>query len=1000
MSIHNKPAERRSRRWLERGVFLSGTFLAALGVTVVLACAIHADTVLQIHLEFPRAQPNDAFSLLICGIGLCAFQLNRLRLVQRCGQLVILMGMIPLIWYLCRIDLGILRRLTTAFPSATDLLSGQMSPVIALCFILAGFALLFMAKPGPLKERPIILSFIGSIIGTIGAVGLFGYATGLRGAYESGSLMQVSLLSAAAFIVLGTALLAVSWREAKIERSGIPQWPTAVVAVVTGALCLWHTLRIAQHTDIQRNIKLEVMSVSFQVLHHMHARFLTLLHIADRWKEGGEFNRKQWEHDTLLELKDTFGFHAIAWVDAHSRVRWVVPVTADTAPFERILNQNVQRPSLHASSALALLSLPPPPDSLDSPATGFLAYTPLKSERQFDGFIVGLFNTKNFFDGVLAGISKGVSIEVRAEDQPVYARIIGGRHPEATWSQEQSVTLPGLTWRLRVWPTPSQLAAWNSPLPAVMLVGGWLIAGLLGLACYLAQTSIQRARKLLRSNRRLAVEVGERKLAELALARAHIQLEHKVAERTAQLRQSEMHFRLMADAAPVLIWLTGPDNRFTYFNKGWLEFTGRSMEQEVGHGWIDGIHPDDVERCRDTLFKSFERREPFCMEYRLRRADGEHRWVFDNGLPLFDAGAGRPFRGYIGSCIDITEQKRVEESLTVVRNELERRVEERTAALQNANADLRLEVADRQRAEVALLKLHQELERSHEELQTAHVRLMQAAKMDSVGQLAAGVAHEVKNPLGVLLMGVEHLSEHYSGKNGKNRELAEMLHDMREAVQRANAAIRGLLDFSAPTQLEWKFEVINDLIKEALALVKHDLVKGHVKAVPLLSRALPQLKLDHNKMMQVFVNLFMNAVQAMPAGGTLTVRTFLKKLGEFSQRHAEPPSSPDSVLNQTLVVVEIDDTGSGVSKEKLARIFEPFFTTKANTRGTGLGLTVTREIVHLHGGAITIKNRPEGGVRVTLMFEVAAFSDQREAGKPSAPALQATLVGEEAADVS
>jgi PAS domain S-box-containing protein len=127
-----------------------------------------------------------------------------------------------------------------------------------------------------------------------------------------------------------------------------------------------------------------------------------------------------------------------------------------------------------------------------------------------------------------------------------------------------------------------------------------------------------------------------------------------------ETRESEERFRLAADTAPVMIWMSSPDKLCTYF-KRWLDFTARSMDQEKGSGWADGVHPDDLQRCLDTYTQAFDRREEFHMEYRLRRHDGEYRWVFDTGVPRFNADSS--FAGYIGSCVDVTERKRAEKTV-------------------------------------------------------------------------------------------------------------------------------------------------------------------------------------------------------------------------------------------------------------------------------------------------------------------------------------------------
>ena len=144
-----------------------------------------------------------------------------------------------------------------------------------------------------------------------------------------------------------------------------------------------------------------------------------------------------------------------------------------------------------------------------------------------------------------------------------------------------------------------------------------------------------------------------------------------------QLRESEERFRLVANTAPVMIWASGTDGKCGYFNKTWLDFTGRPLEAELGDGWAEGVHPEDSTRCLKTYTEAFKRRESFEMEYRLWRKDGEYRWIIDNGVPRFNSDGS--FAGYIGSCIDITDRKLAEESLaTIGRRLIEAHETERT----------------------------------------------------------------------------------------------------------------------------------------------------------------------------------------------------------------------------------------------------------------------------------------------------------------------------------
>ena len=176
---------------------------------------------------------------------------------------------------------------------------------------------------------------------------------------------------------------------------------------------------------------------------------------------------------------------------------------------------------------------------------------------------------------------------------------------------------------------------------------------------------------------------AERRRTESELRRSNKRLQ----ESQDRLESSEERFRLVANTAPVMIWMSGLDTLCNYFNQTWLDFTGRSIESEMGNGWAEGVHQEDLDRCLRTYTNAFRLREPFDMEYRLRRFDGAYRWMFDVGVPRFDGDTS--FAGYIGSCIDVTERKLAEEALSSMGQKLiEAHEEERTWIARELHDDI------------------------------------------------------------------------------------------------------------------------------------------------------------------------------------------------------------------------------------------------------------------------------------------------------------------------
>jgi PAS domain S-box-containing protein len=262
-----------------------------------------------------------------------------------------------------------------------------------------------------------------------------------------------------------------------------------------------------------------------------------------------------------------------------------------------------------------------------------------------------------------------------------------------------------------------------------------------------------------------------------------------------------------------------------------------------------------------------------------------------------------------------------------------------------------------------LTTAHEELKATHEELKATELQLIQAAKLEAVGTLAAGVAHEVKNPLQTILMGLEYLTNNVRGLNDTT---TTVLGDMQDAVTRANVIVRELLQFSAAKDFEPKAEDLNCVVERSLWLINNEIMALQINVVRKLGAGLPRVRLDRSKMEQIFLNLFHNALHAMSPGGVLTVTTVHRRFGEDIELSG--PAFAQFKPGELVVVAEVQDNGKGIPKDHLAKVFDPFFTTKPAGVGTGLGLSVVKKIMDLHGGSIDIRNSPLAGVVVRLML--------------------------------
>lgn len=402
-------------------------------------------------------------------------------------------------------------------------------------------------------------------------------------------------------------------------------------------------------------------------------------------------------------------------------------------------------------------------------------------------------------------------------------------------------------------------------------------------------------------------------------------------------RLSEARLQAILDNSPAVIYLKDTQGRYLLVNCRFEALFHVKRENIVCHTDHDLFPQEMADAFRANDDKVVAGLTAMEFEEVAPHDDGPHTYISVK-FPLLNAD-GTAY-AVCGISTDISARKRAEEQLRRAHTELTQ-------------------------SEGSLKATLQELKATHEELKATELQLIQAAKLECLGSLAAGVAHEVKNPLQTMLMGLHYLAHNLPANN---EEAALVINDMREAVTRANAILRGLLELSADRKSERKAEDLNACIARSLELVHYEFVATKTTVVRQLAVDLPLVPMDRGKLEQVFINLFINALHAMSQGGTLTVTTRAVQWSEAlaSQERIFRLFKP----GDTLAVAEVQDTGTGIPENLLPKIFDPFVTTKPAGHGTGLGLAVVKKIVDLHGGAIGIQNASPGGVRVTLLLKL------------------------------
>ncbi len=388
------------------------------------------------------------------------------------------------------------------------------------------------------------------------------------------------------------------------------------------------------------------------------------------------------------------------------------------------------------------------------------------------------------------------------------------------------------------------------------------------------------------------------------------------------LEHSEARHRSVLDHVKEVVFQTDAGGRWLFLNPAWTELTGFTVEESLGSDPLSYVHPDEREAARSRYRALQERHtETVLWELRVRTRDGGYRWIETHARPRVDADG--QVSGTSGTLIDITDRKRAE------------------------------------------------AERLHLEEQ-----LMQAQKMESIGQLAGGVAHDFNNILTAVIGCAELLSMRLAPDDERRR----LVEEIRTAAERAASLTRQLLAFGRRQVIEPRVLDLNDTLRD-LAEMLHRVLGEDIALRLDLCPSVGRIDADPSQLSQIILNLAINARDAMPQGGQLTLGT------GCSGPEVEDPACRRVGLER-YATITITDTGVGMSPEVLAHIFEPFYTTKEPGKGSGLGLSTVYGIVRQSGGQIEVESRPGRGATFRIHLPVASGE-----ASPRAPRAPVEAVG-------
>jgi PAS domain S-box-containing protein len=408
------------------------------------------------------------------------------------------------------------------------------------------------------------------------------------------------------------------------------------------------------------------------------------------------------------------------------------------------------------------------------------------------------------------------------------------------------------------------------------------------------------------------------------------------------LSRSEMYFRALIENSADIITILDTDGTIRYESPSVKRTLGYEPSELIGRNVFEFVHPDDLPAVSDVFGNVIQKPgDIISTELRFRYNDGSWRVLESVGQNMLE---NEVVKGIVFNSRDITEYNddswRILES--VGQNMLE------NGAVKGIVMNSR-DITERKKIQAELQKKNLELAQAYEELSRKQAMIIEKEKMASIGMLAAGIAHEIKNPLAIILQGIEYLQTAITD----NSPMVEVVARLNRAILRADKIVKGLIGYSRQDQLSLSAQDIPALIDESLVLMENELRKKNLQVIKQYAPDLPEVAVDGNQIKQAFINVLLNGIEAMPRNGAFTLA--VRKIQDGKDGN--------------ILQISFKDTGPGIPADRIHKIFDPFYTSKG-VSNTGLGLYISRGIIDKHKGVIHAESENEQGANIIIELPI------------------------------